>query len=132
MATVLVVDDEEEIRNSLRGVLNDEGLRVIEAADGVQAMKLVRSERPELMLVDVWMPELDGIELLRRLEREDYRPDVVMISGHGSIETAVQATKLGAFDFIEKPFSIDSLLQVVSRALEHRALAASEKPSARK
>lgn len=128
MATVLVVDDEEEIRNSLRGVLNDEGLRVIEAADGVQAMKLVRSERPELMLVDVWMPELDGIELLRRLEREEYRPDVVMISGHGSIETAVQATKLGAFDFIEKPFSIDSLLQVVSRALEHRAIAASEKP----
>jgi len=126
MATVLVVDDEEEIRNSLRGVLGDEGLRVVEAADGAQAMELVRSERPELMLVDVWMPELDGIELLRRLEREEHRPNVIMISGHGSIETAVQATKLGAFDFIEKPFSIDALLQVVYRALEHRALATGE------
>ena len=111
MPTVLVVDDEGEIRTSLRGVLNDEGLRVLEAEDGRHALNLVRSERPELVLLDVWMPEVDGIELLRRLQEEPERPQVIMISGHGNIETAVQATKLGAFDFIEKPFSIDALLQ---------------------
>ena len=122
MATVLVVDDEGEIRTSLRGVLSDEGLRVLEAADGRHALNLVRSERPELVLLDVWMPEVDGIELLRSLQEEPDRPQVIMISGHGNIESAVQATKLGAFDFIEKPFSIDALLQVVNRALEHRAL----------
>lgn len=122
MATVLVVDDEAEIRSSLRGVLNDEGIRVLEAENGGQAMELLRAERPELMLLDVWMPELDGIQLLRQLQDEPYRPDVIMISGHGNIEAAVQATKLGAFDFIEKPFSIEALLQVVYRALEHRAL----------
>jgi UDP-3-O-acyl N-acetylglucosamine deacetylase len=77
-----------------------------------------------LVLLDVWMPEVDGIELLRSLQEEPNRPQVIMISGHGNIETAVQATKLGAFDFIEKPFSIDALLEVVNRALEHRALQA--------
>jgi len=124
MATVLVVDDEGEIRTSLRGVLSDEGLRVLEAENGRRALSLVRSERPELVLVDVWMPEVDGIELLRCLQDEPERPQVIMLSGHGNIETAVQATKLGAFDFIEKPFSIDALLSVVNRALEHRALRA--------
>lgn len=122
MPTVLVVDDEGDIRASLRGVLSDEGLRVLEAADGRHALTLVRSERPELVLLDVWMPEVDGIELLRRLQEEPERPQVIMISGHGNIETAVQATKLGAFDFIEKPFSIDALLSVVGRALEQRSL----------
>jgi UDP-3-O-acyl N-acetylglucosamine deacetylase len=126
MATVLVVDDEGEIRASLRGVLSDEGLRVLEAADGRRALHLVRSERPELVLLDVWMPEVDGIELLRSLQEEPNRPQIIMISGHGNIETAVQATKLGAFDFIEKPFSIDALLAVVNRALEHRALRGGE------
>jgi UDP-3-O-[3-hydroxymyristoyl] N-acetylglucosamine deacetylase len=126
MPTVLVVDDESEIRTSLRGVLTDEGLRVLEAENGRHALDLVREERPELVLLDVWMPELDGIELLRQLQEQPQHPQVVMISGHGNIETAVQATKLGAFDFIEKPFSIEALLHVVNRALEHRALLAGE------
>ena len=121
MATVLVVDDEREIRSSLRGVLEDEGLRVLEAEDGAQALDLLSSNDLELVLLDVWMPEIDGIELLRQLRELPNRPQVVMISGHGNIETAVQATKLGAFDFIEKPFSIDALLHTVNRALEHRA-----------
>ncbi len=118
MSTVLVVDDESEIRSSLRGVLNDEGLRVLEAGGGQEALALVRREHPELVLLDVWMPDIDGIELLRQLRSEPDRPQVVMISGHGNVETAVRATKLGAFDFIEKPFSIDALLQVVNRALD--------------
>ena len=124
MTTVLVVDDEAEIRASLRGVLSDEGLRVVEADDGRRALDLLRAERPELVLLDVWMPEVDGIELLRRLQEEPGPPHVIMISGHGNVETAVKATKLGAFDFIEKPFSIEALLAVVNRALEHRALVA--------
>jgi UDP-3-O-acyl N-acetylglucosamine deacetylase len=124
MPTVWVVDDEGQIRTSLRGVLSDEGLRVLEAENGTRALDLVRSEQPELVILDVWMPDLDGIELLRRLQDGDSQPQVIMMSGHGNVETAVQATKLGAFDFIEKPFSIDALLHVVNRALEHRALLA--------
>ncbi len=130
MVTVLVVDDQADIRASLRGVLTDEGLRVLEAEDGRQALEVVRTARPELVLLDVWMPEVDGIEWLRRLQEEPERPQVIMISGHGNIETAVQATKLGAFDFIEKPFSIDALLSVVNRALEYRARqAAGQQPA---
>lgn len=125
MPTVLLVDDEGQIRSSLRGVLSDEGLRVLEAENGARALDLVRSEQPELVILDVWMPELDGIEVLRRLQDDESQPQVIMISGHGNVETAVQATKLGAFDFIEKPFSIDALLHVVNRALEHRAFLAS-------
>jgi UDP-3-O-[3-hydroxymyristoyl] N-acetylglucosamine deacetylase len=121
MATVLIVDDEPEIRASLRGVLSDEGMQVIEAEDGAAALDLLRSARPDLVLLDVWMPEIDGIELLRMLQEEEHRPEVIMISGHGNIETAVRATKLGAFDFIEKPFSIDAVLHLVNRALERRA-----------
>jgi UDP-3-O-[3-hydroxymyristoyl] N-acetylglucosamine deacetylase len=121
MATVLVVDDEAEIRASVRGVLSDEGLRVLEAEDGRQALEMLRRERPELVLLDIWMPEMDGIQVLERLRSEPESPEVVMISGHGNIETAVKATKLGAFDFIEKPFSLEGLLRVVNRALDHRA-----------
>ncbi|HUI25090.1 MAG TPA: UDP-3-O-acyl-N-acetylglucosamine deacetylase [Candidatus Kryptonia bacterium] len=121
MATVLVVDDEAEIRASVRGVLADEGLRVLEAEDGIAALKVMEHEHPELILLDVWMPEMDGIQLLERLRAEPHSPEVVMISGHGTIDTAVKATKLGAFDFIEKPFSLEGLLRVVNRALDHRA-----------
>jgi len=123
MATVLVVDDEPEIRTSLRGILAEEGLRVLEAQDGQQALDVIRRENPELVILDIWMPEVDGLQLLQQLQG-DASPAVIMISGHGNIETAVKATKLGAFDFIEKPFSLDGLLRVVNRALDHRAAAA--------
>src|SRR5215470_4363254 len=121
MATVLVVDDEPEIRSSLRGVLAEEGLRVLEAEDGRQALELIQRERPELVILDIWMREVDGLQLLQLLDGHQPFPAVVMISGHGNIETAVKATKLGAFDFIEKPFSLDALLRVVNRALDHHA-----------
>jgi UDP-3-O-[3-hydroxymyristoyl] N-acetylglucosamine deacetylase len=121
MATVLLVDDEPEIRSSLRGILAEEGLRVVEAEDGRQARDLIARENPELVILDVWMPEVDGLQLLQQLHGEPALPEVIMISGHGNIETAVKATKLGAFDFIEKPFSLDGLLQVVNRALAHHA-----------
>jgi UDP-3-O-[3-hydroxymyristoyl] N-acetylglucosamine deacetylase len=121
MATVLVVDDEPEIRSSLRGILAEEGLRVLEAEDGRQAIDLIRRESPELVILDIWMPEVDGLQLLQQLHDDAPAPAVIMISGHGNIETAVKATKLGAFDFIEKPFSLDGLLRVVNRALDHHA-----------
>jgi UDP-3-O-acyl N-acetylglucosamine deacetylase len=118
MATVLVVDDEPQIRNSLRGILSEEGLRVLEATNGRQALELIQQESPEVVLLDIWMPDVDGMELLEALQSAATPPQVIMISGHGNIETAVRATKLGAFDFIEKPFSLDALLAVVNRALE--------------
>ncbi|MGD0946980.1 MAG: UDP-3-O-acyl-N-acetylglucosamine deacetylase [Candidatus Binatia bacterium] len=121
MATVLVVDDEAQIRNSLRGILAEEGLQVLEAEDGRQALDLIEREHPELVILDIWMPEMDGLQLLQQLHDAAPGPEVVMISGHGNIETAVRATKLGAFDFIEKPFSLDALLRVVNRALDHYA-----------
>ncbi len=121
MATVLVVDDEPEIRTSLRGILAEEGMRVLEAEDGRQAFDVIQRERPELVILDVWMPEVDGLQLLQQLHGGAPSPAVIMISGHGNIETAVKATKLGAFDFIEKPFSLDGLLRVVNRALDHHA-----------
>jgi UDP-3-O-[3-hydroxymyristoyl] N-acetylglucosamine deacetylase len=131
MATVLVVDDEPQIRTSLRGILAEEGLRVLEAEDGRQALDLIHRENPEVVLLDIWMPEVDGLQLLQQLHEEQSSPAVIMISGHGNIETAVKATKLGAFDFIEKPFSLDGLVRVVNRALDHQAavLRQAEHPS---
>jgi len=121
MPTVLVVDDEPQIRTSLRGILAEEGLRVLEAEDGRQALDVIHRENPELVILDIWMPDVDGLQVLQHLHGDLLAPAVIMISGHGNIEAAVKATKLGAFDFIEKPFSLDGLLRVVNRALDHHA-----------
>lgn len=121
MATVLVVDDEPEIRASLRNILAEEGLEVLEAEDGRAALNAMYAARPDLVIVDVWMPEIDGLaflRILREAEHLDPLPPVVMISGHGNIETAVQATRLGAIDFVEKPFSLEGFLSTVHRALQ--------------
>lgn len=115
--TLLVVDDEERIRSSLRGILSDEGFRVLDTGDAMAVIDLVHRERPRLVLLDVWMPEIDGIELLRRIKGSSPQTEVIMISGHGNINNAVTATKLGAADFIEKPFTVDGLLSAVARAL---------------
>jgi len=119
MATILVVDDEREIRTSVRGILEEEGFTVLEAEDGAQALEIISGNTPELVLLDIWMPNIDGLELLGRLQGRMHPPEVIVVSGHGNIETAVKATKLGAFDFIEKPFSLDGLIEVVNRALRH-------------
>ncbi len=110
---VLVIDDEESIRQSLKGALSDEGFKVLEAGSGKEGLELVRSERPDVVLLDIWMPEMDGIEVLRLMKNEWPDQAVVMMSGHGNIETAVRATKLGAFDFIEKPLSLERLLVIL-------------------
>jgi len=115
--TILIVDDEAQIRASVSGVLADEGFRVLEADNGRTALAAIAAEQPRLVLLDIWMPEIDGIELLRQIQERHPGTRVIVISGHGNIETAVRATQLGAVDFIEKPFSLDRLLERVARAL---------------
>jgi len=115
--TVLVVDDEERVRTSLRGILNDEGFRVLDTGDAPAVLDIIARERPRLVLLDVWMPEIDGIELLRRIKLCQPAVEVIMISGHANIQNAVAATKLGAADFLEKPFSVDGLLASIARVL---------------
>lgn len=114
--TILVVDDEEKIRTTLRGVLSDEGFRVLDTDGTLQILDLVAAEHPQLVILDIWMPQIDGIELLERIKIQQPELPIIVISGHGTIETAVRATKLGATDFLEKPFSIDTLLRSVYRA----------------
>ncbi len=121
--TILIVDDEEQIRESMRGVLADEGYAIRLAENGRRGLEILDKEKPALVILDVWMPEMDGIEFLREVRKRHPKTRVVVVSGHGNIETAVRATQLGAFDFIEKPFSIESLLGVVGRALRGAASA---------
>src|SRR5579885_1980407 len=115
--TILVVDDEANIRESLRGVLVDEGYEVLEAENGRAALAALDRTVPRLAIVDIWMPEMDGIELVQRMRQQVPRVPIVVISGHGTIETAVHAIRLGATDFLEKPFQLDALLQTVNRVL---------------
>ena len=115
--TVLVVDDEERIRSSLRGILSDEGFRVLDTGNAPRVMEIIAREKPAVVLLDVWMPELDGIELLRRIKSEKPETHVIMISGHANIQNAVAATRLGAEDFIEKPFSVNGLLASIERVI---------------
>ncbi len=121
---VLVVDDEPGIRTSLSGVLQDEGFLVDAVADGEACLERLRAQRFEVILLDVWLPGIDGMETLARIQEIPFtdRPMVVMISGHGNIETAVKATKLGAFDFIEKPLTIQKVTVVLKNAIQQRKL----------
>jgi two-component system nitrogen regulation response regulator NtrX len=123
-ARILVVDDEPGIRQSLCGVLGDDGYLAHAVASGEESLEDLSREPSDLVLLDVWLPGIDGMETLTRIQEIPFadRPVVVMISGHGNIETAVKATKLGAFDFLEKPLSLQKLTVVMKNALEHRRL----------
>jgi two-component system, NtrC family, nitrogen regulation response regulator NtrX len=116
--TILIIDDEESIRQSLAGILEDEGFVTAEAPNGSEALLMVGREMPDLALLDIWMPGMDGLETLAKLKELHPSLTVVMMSGHGTIETAVRSTKLGAYDFIEKPLSLDKVLVTVRNALD--------------
>ena len=119
---VLVVDDEEGIRETLSGIFEDEGCSIVTANSGEEALDLLKEQNPDLILLDIWLPGIDGIQTLEEIKA--LRPDlpVIMISGHGNIELAVKATRLGAYDFLEKPLSLERVLLVSKRALERRTL----------
>jgi two-component system nitrogen regulation response regulator NtrX len=120
--TICLIDDEPAILNTLSSILEDEGYQVLVAKSGLEALKIVRSEAPDLIILDIWMPEMDGLETLKRLRAQFPNILVVMMSGHGSIETAVKATKLGAYDYLEKPLDLEKVTILVRNALHQRKL----------
>jgi two-component system nitrogen regulation response regulator NtrX len=121
-STILIVDDEEGIRESLSGIFEDEGYEVFTSSSGEEALKALKEQSPDLILLDVWLPGIDGIKTLKEIK--GLKPDlpVIMISGHGNIELAVKATRMGAYDFLEKPLSLERVLLAAKRALEKRTL----------
>ena len=123
-AEILIVDDEADIRDLVAGILQDEGYATRTARNSDEALAAIVTRRPSLALLDIWLQgsALDGLQLLDAIKQEHVDLPVVMISGHGNIETAVSAIKQGAYDFIEKPFKADRLLLVVERAIEHLRL----------
>jgi two-component system, NtrC family, nitrogen regulation response regulator NtrX len=116
--TILIVDDEAGIRDSLSSVLKEDGYLVEAVASGEECLAFIQNKSVDLILLDVWLPGIDGMETLRRLRESEPSPMVVMISGHANIESAVRATKLGAFDFVEKPLSLEKIGLVIKNALE--------------
>ncbi len=120
--TILIVDDEAGIRESLVSILTEEGYQVEAVASGEEALPIVDRLAIDVVLLDVWLPGIDGLETLRRIQALPRRPTVIMISGHGNIETAVRATKLGAFDFVEKPLSLEKVVVLVRNAAQQHRL----------
>src|SRR5262245_48512907 len=122
MANIVIVDDESAIRAALQGVLEDEGYKAATAQSGEQCLEALKKHPFEVVLLDIWLPGMDGLETLEKIKELEEGPAVIMISGHGTIETAVRATKLGAFDFLEKPLSLERTLILVKNALDSRKL----------
>ena len=120
--SILIVDDEPTILQSLSGLLTDEGFEVITANNGYEALKIIDAEAPDLVMLDIWMPGIDGIETLKEIKKTSATLPVIIITGHGNVETAVKATKLGAFDLIEKPLNIDKVIVAINNALNFRRL----------
>ncbi|HYG99271.1 MAG TPA: sigma-54 dependent transcriptional regulator [Terriglobales bacterium] len=122
MHNILIVDDENGIRQSLKGILEDEGYQASTAESGEAGLEILQKKQFDVVLLDIWLPGIDGLETLERIKEADDPPEVIMISGHGTIETAVRATKLGAYDFLEKPLSLDRTLILVKNAVDAKRL----------
>jgi len=122
MHNILIVDDESSIQQSLKGILDDEGYNTLVAGSGEDCLEVLRKRAQDVVLLDIWLPGIDGLETLQKIRELDNAPEVIMISGHGTIETAVRATKLGAYDFLEKPLSVDKTLILIKNAIDSRNL----------
>ena len=120
--TICIVDDEPSILDTLSSILEDERYQVAVAKTGEEALKVIQMEVPDVVLLDIWMPELDGLEVLKRVREQFPHIMVIMMSGHGSVETAVKATKLGAYDYLEKPLDLEKVTILVRNALHQRKL----------
>ncbi|MDG5799646.1 sigma-54 dependent transcriptional regulator [Marinilabiliaceae bacterium ANBcel2] len=132
MSKILVIDDQKSIRNTLQDILGYEGNEVSLAEDGKQALELIKAQKFDIILCDIKMPEMDGIEVLKRVMEINSEVPVIMISGHGTIDTAVEAIKLGAYDFIEKPLDLNRLLVTIRNAVERKELVTETKALRRK
>ncbi len=119
---ILVIDDEQYILDSMKDILEDEGYQCLTANNGFDGIRIVETENPAIILLDIWMEDIDGIEVLKRIKTAFPLTPVIMISGHGTVETAVQTTKLGAFDFIEKPLSLEKVLILIKNALNYKKI----------
>src|SRR5271157_3369192 len=122
MHNILIVDDEPGIRQSLKGVLEDEGYHTVAVGSGEACLETLEKRGFDVVLLDIWLPGMDGLEALEKIKQSEDGPEVIMISGHGTIETAVRATKLGAFDFLEKPLSLEKTLILLKNAIDARKL----------
>lgn len=122
MSKILVIDDEQGIREVLSGILEDEGHEVFAVEDGIEGLQLLKTEPVDLVLLDVWLPNMGGIDVLKRIKTDYPETQVIIISGHGNIDLAVKAVKLGAFDFMEKPLSLEKVVTLVKNALEMEQL----------
>jgi two-component system, NtrC family, nitrogen regulation response regulator NtrX len=122
MEHILIVDDEASIRESLQGILEDEGYKAATSSSGEDCLERLRKSSCDVVLLDIWLPGIDGLDALEKIRALDDPPEVIMISGHGTIETAVRATKLGAYDFAEKPLSLEKILILIKNAIETRRL----------
>jgi two-component system nitrogen regulation response regulator NtrX len=120
---VLIVDDDASLSRALAGALKEEGFQAICSVDGQEALRLVHSFRPDVMLLDIWLPGMNGIEILQALQSTDVACPVIMLSGYGTIAMAVKAIQLGAFDYIEKPCSLDRLVDSIRQACPPRDVA---------
>jgi len=119
---ILIIDDEASIRSSLKGILEDEGFLVKTVATGEEGLELLKNQNVDLVLLDIWLPRMSGVDVLKKIKTMEENPQVVMISGHGTIETAVIATKLGAHDFLEKPLSLEKVVLTVRNTLRQKKL----------
>jgi two-component system nitrogen regulation response regulator NtrX len=119
---ILIIDDEASIRSSLRGILEDEGFQVKTAESGEEGLRLMNTQSFDLLLLDIWLPEMSGLDVLDKVQSLDDKPPVVIISGHGTVETAVKAVKLGAFDFLEKPLTLEKVVLTARNALKQSRL----------
>ncbi len=130
--TVLIIDDEPGVLDTVAGVLADEGYTTLSADSGVKGLDLYRDEQPDVVFLDIWLPDRDGLELLQELRELDPRAAVIMISGHGTVSTAVKAIRMGAYEYLEKPLSYNQVVEAVAGALERRRSTQAVAPSVRK